>query len=88
MLLHGLLVTFPENGLELYNTLDYWACKELLEVASSAKMNPGDKLQEVKNDAFNELLDDISYRKFPWECIPVKYNLWQIKEHSTSLLDK
>lgn len=87
MLLHGLLVTFPENGLQLYNTLDYWACKELLEVSSSAKMSPGDKLQEVKNNAFNNMLDCISYRKVNWECLPEKYNLWQIKKRSSSLLD-
>jgi hypothetical protein len=45
------------------------------------------KLQEVKNNAFNNMLDCISYRKVNWECLPEKYNLWQIKKRSSSLLD-
>lgn len=85
--MHGLLTAFPENGLTLYNTLDYWRCKDLLDINSNGKIDPGTRIQEDKNAAFNEFLDANSFKKLEWSFIEGKFNLWQIKKKSEDLLN-
>jgi hypothetical protein len=84
MLLHGLLSAFPENALALYNTLDYWECRDLLHINSNAKIDPGERLQEDKNSIFNVLLDGIAYRRLSWRYVEGRKNLWQIKKEFRS----
>jgi hypothetical protein len=77
-----LLNAYPENGLELYRTLDYWQCKELIDIANDAKINAGDRLQQVENSLFNKFIDKFVDTKFDWNYLPEKLSLRQIKKKS------
>lgn len=74
------MASFPETGLQLYKSLDYWQCKELLDISSNAKRNPGDKLQQKENDRFNSYLDKTAYNKYKWKYLDKPFNLFQIKD--------
>lgn len=76
MLLNCLLAAYPENGLELYKTYDYWTCRELLDAYNSARINPEDKIQENLNKKFNKFLCS-SDRKYEWSHVG-KQSLYQI----------
>jgi hypothetical protein len=80
--LNCLLASFPESGLELYNTLDYWTCRELLDVGGDARINPEHKKQEEYNSKFANYLNKRHLKKFLWQEIPLKKNLRQIKKSS------
>jgi hypothetical protein len=79
VMLNALLSAYPNHGLIFYKTLDYWECKDLLEIANSSKTNPPDRLQARKNDVFNHFLDTHANIKFEWSFVDSKYNLWDIK---------
>lgn len=80
MMLSCLLSAYPEHGLDLFKSLDYWQCKDLIDIANNAKINPTDKLQSSINNRFNKYLDDYSYKRFEWMYLPKKLNLWQIRK--------
>jgi hypothetical protein len=84
MLLHGLLAAFPENALTLYNTLDYWGCRDLLHINSNAKIDPGEQIQEDKNAIFNELLDGLASRRLTWRYVDGTKTLRQIQKQAAS----
>lgn len=77
-MLHMLMTAFPENGWFLYNTLDYWQVKELLDISSTGKCNPADRIQVLRNTQFNEYLDSVAYKKYDWQFVEKRYNLFQI----------
>jgi hypothetical protein len=85
LLYSSLLSYYAENAMTLVKTLDYWKCRELIDIASSGRINPEDKLQVAENTKFNKFLDDISYRKHEWEHLSDKFNLWQIKKRSENI---
>lgn len=85
ILLNSLLLSYPENGLELYRTLDYWECRDLLDIKSLAACNPGDRLQLHKNQIFNQYLDSTAYKKFEWQFLPKRYNLFAIKRETENI---
>jgi hypothetical protein len=87
-MLYTLISAFPETGYQLYQKLDYWECRDLLEISTSGKVNPGDKLQSRKNDDFNSFLDKIAYDNMTWQFLPSKYNLWGIKTQTERLGDE
>jgi hypothetical protein len=76
---------YPENGLQLYRTLDYWECKDLLDIKGISNCNPGDRLQLHKNGIFNQYLDEIAYKKVDWQFLPKKYNLFDIKRETENI---
>lgn len=76
---------YPENGLQLYKTLDYWECKDLLDVKGLANCNPSDRLQLYKNDILNKYLDTVAYRKFEWQFLPKRYDLFGIKRETENI---
>jgi len=78
VLLSCLLNAYPENGLELFNTYDYWTCKELIDIANNSRIPPEIKIQEAENVKFNAYLDKYSRSKFGWLYL-TPLNLWQIK---------
>lgn len=82
VLLNCLLASFPENALAIYNTCDYWICKELLEINNNGKINQEEHLQNIENSVFNSYLNTYSNHKFNWLDIDEKKNLWQIREFS------
>lgn len=75
-----LISAFPENAMELYSTCDYWACKELLELNNSQKINQEENNQAVENSVFNEYLNQNSYKKFNWVDVDTKMSLWDIQK--------
>lgn len=85
-MLNALMGVYEHKGLDIYNTHDYYECRELLDIASGARQAPEDKLQELENDKFNKYLDKVSYNKFKWTHIDKKHNLWVIKDMSPTLL--
>lgn len=86
MLLNCLLSSYPENGLALYNSLDYWQCRELLDISSSGRINPEGKLQLLENKIFNMFLDKYSLTKFNWYSLDKPMNLWDIKKKTGELI--
>lgn len=88
MILNCLLSGYPENALELFRTLDYWECKELLDINSSSKSSPTERLQELENDKLNNLLDKKAYNKVKWMYLEdKKYSFKNIYEKSKTLMD-
>jgi hypothetical protein len=85
ILLSTLITAFPENGLEMYKTLDYWECKDLLDIKGIGSCNPSDRLQLHKNNIFNDYLDSVAYSKFDWQFLPNKYNLFVIKRETENI---
>jgi hypothetical protein len=77
---------YESNGLELYNTLSYHECRELIDIATLARVSPADRLQQIENDKFSMYLDKISYNRMKWYHIEDKKNLWDIKKISKELL--
>lgn len=79
---------YEHKGLDIYKTHDYYECRELIDIASTGKQIPEDRLQELANERFNMFLDEVAYNKFKWLHIPQKKNLWQIKAVSAELLNQ
>lgn len=86
LLLNALLNLYEHNALQLYKTLSYQECKELIDIATSGRATPEDKMQEIENDKFNKFLDKVSYNKFRWTHLG-DVNLWEIKDMSPKLLN-
>jgi hypothetical protein len=82
MLLDCLLSAYPENGLTLYHTLDYWEVKDLLFVKGNRSKSPEVEIQECKNEVFNEYLNAEAYKKTDWEGRDDKANLFDIVDLS------
>lgn len=85
-MLNSLLASFPESGLQLYREMDYWECKELLDIASTSKASPGDRLQIYKNELFNKFLNSVAKRKFKWQFIESRLDLRQIRVKTKEIL--
>jgi hypothetical protein len=81
VILDCLLSAYPENALELWRTLDYWEIRTLLALKREASYSPDIKLQEIKNQKFNELLDNLGNKQIPWENLD-KRTLRGIKKYS------
>jgi hypothetical protein len=84
--LNCLLSSYPENGLKLYNSLDYWQCRELLDISSNGRINPEGKLQLLENEVFNTFLDKYSLSKFNWLTLDEPINLWNIKNRTEEII--
>lgn len=87
ILLSCLLTAYPENGLEIYRKYDYWTCKELLDINSSGKENPANKIQLENNDRFNEYLDTFADKRITWQYKDKKYSLRQIQKLAHQQVD-
>lgn len=61
--------SFPEHGLSLFKSEDYWTCKELIEISNNGKIYPEEKLQRKTNNLFNLTLDVLADKKLKWEHI-------------------
>jgi hypothetical protein len=81
VILDCLLSAYPENALELWRTLDYWDIRTLLALKREASYSPDIKIQEIKNEKFNELLDNLGNKQIPWENLD-KRTLRGIKKYS------
>lgn len=86
-MLHALITAFPNEGYTFYKNLDYWECKDLLEVSTLAKINPSDKLQCKKNEDFNLFLDFNATKTLDWQFLEERYNLWDIKKHTETVME-
>ena len=87
LMLNSLVSAYPQSGYDLYKKLDYWDCKELLDIISSSKSDPEETLQEKENTLFNNCLDEKAYNKFRWLFLDEKYNLFDIYNKSKELLE-
>ena len=80
------MCTYEHQGLELYRSLSYQECRELLEISAANRVDPEIKLQQKTNAEFNRFLDGIAYNKYRWQYLPKPLNLWQIHKESKKLL--
>jgi hypothetical protein len=87
IILNCLLTAFPEKGLELFNTLDYWECRDLLSISSNGKINSEDNNQKVENNIFNNYLDRYSNKKVAWFDLKEKLNLYEIKDYTINAIE-
>ena len=82
IILDCLLSAYPENALELWRTLDYWEIRTLLALKREASYSPDIKIQEIKNQKFNELLDNLGNKQITWQGLEQKKTLKGIKKYS------
>jgi hypothetical protein len=68
--------------LELWRTLDYWEIRTLLALKRESARSPDIKLQELKNEKFNELLDEVANKQLVWRGLEQKKTLRGIKKYS------
>ncbi|MGL5923683.1 hypothetical protein [Chroococcidiopsis sp.] len=87
MLLNSLLCAFPENGIELYRSIDYWQCRELLDLSSDGRMSSEDRIQAAENHVFNTYLDRTASNKIAWVEIEELLDLRDIYEKSKVSLE-
>ena len=52
--------------MELWKTLDYWEIRTLLAIKRESSRSPDIKLQEIKNEKFNEWLDSNADKSLKW----------------------
>jgi hypothetical protein len=87
IILDCLLSAYPENALELWRTLDYWEIRTLLALKRESARSPDIKLQELKNEKFNELLDEVADKQLVWRGLEQKKTLRGIKKYSFDFFD-
>lgn len=68
--------------MELWKTLDYWEIRELLALKHESARSPDIKLQEIKNQEFNKLLDNIANKSLEWHGIEQKKTVRGVKKFS------
>jgi len=85
-MLNALMNLYEHNGLKIYQTHDYYECRDLIESASASRQSPENKLQELANDKFNSYLDKVAYNKFKWTHMEERHKIWKIKDMSPDLL--
>lgn len=73
--------------MELWRTLDYWEIRTLLALKRESSRSPDIKLQELKNEKFNELLDGIADNQLVWRGLEQKKTLRSIKKYSFDFFD-
>jgi hypothetical protein len=66
----------------LWRTLDYWEIRTLLALKHESARSPDIKLQELKNEKFNELLDEVADKQLVWRGLEQKKTLRGIKKYS------
>jgi hypothetical protein len=66
----------------LWRTLDYWEIRALLALKRESARSPDIKLQELKNEKFNELLDEVADKQLVWRGLEQKKTLRGIKKYS------
>jgi len=73
--------------MELWRTLDYWEIRTLLALKRESSRSPDIKLQELKNEKFNELLDSLGDKQVPWHGLEQKKTLRGIQKYSFDSFD-
>ncbi|QIW88472.1 hypothetical protein [Pseudanabaena phage PA-SR01] len=68
--------------MELWRTLDYWEIRTLLALKRESARSPDIKIQELKNEKFNELLDGMADKPLSWQGVEQKKTLRGIKKYS------
>jgi hypothetical protein len=87
IILDCLLSAYPENALELWKTLDYWEIRTLLALKRESSRSPDIKLQELKNEKFNKMLDDMADKQITWQSLEQRKTLRGIKKYSFGFFD-
>jgi uncharacterized protein (DUF488 family) len=73
--------------LELWRTLDYWEIRTLLALKRESSRSPDIKMQELKNEKFNEMLDNLADKPISWQSLEQKKTLRGIKKYSFKFFD-
>lgn len=68
--------------MELWRTLDYWEIRTLLAIKRESSRSPDIKLQELKNEKFNEWLDKNSEKSVKWRGTEKKQTIRAVKKFS------
>lgn len=68
--------------MQLWRTLDYWEIRTLLALKRESSRSPDIKLQELRNEKFNELLDEVADKQLTWFGMEQKKTLRGIKKYS------